>query len=64
MPKMKTNRGAAKRFRLTATGKVKRFRAGKRHFLTKKNSMRKMRLRQATTIDKCNAKQIKSLLAG
>ncbi len=49
MPKMKTHKGAAKRFSLTATGKVKRNKAGKSHILTKKSSKRKRNLRRSTT---------------
>ncbi len=47
MPKMKTHKGAAKRFKVTGTGKVRRFKAFKSHILTKKTSKRKRRLRQA-----------------
>ncbi|MEX2110647.1 MAG: 50S ribosomal protein L35 [Gemmatimonadaceae bacterium] len=50
MPKMKTHKGAKKRFKITGTGKVKRMRAFKSHILTKKTSKRKRRLRQGTTI--------------
>jgi large subunit ribosomal protein L35 len=50
MPKMKTHKGAKKRFKITGTGKVKRFRAFKSHILTKKSSKRKRRLRRGTTI--------------
>ena len=49
MPKMKTHKGAKKRFKITGSGKVKRMRAFKSHILTKKSSKRKRRLRQATT---------------
>ena len=45
MPKMKTNRGAAKRMRKTGTGKIRRMRANKSHILTKKDRKRKRRLR-------------------
>ena len=45
MPKMKTNRGAAKRFRRTGTGKLKRRRANRNHILTKKANKRKRQLR-------------------
>ena len=47
MPKMKTNRGAAKRFKVSANGKVLRSKAYKRHILTKKSSKRKRQLRHA-----------------
>jgi large subunit ribosomal protein L35 len=50
MPKMKTHKGAAKRFRLTATGKVKRYKAFKSHILTKKSPKRKRNLRRSGLI--------------
>ena len=50
MPKMKTHKGAKKRFSLTATGKVRRLRAFKSHILTKKSAKRKRHLRRPTTI--------------
>jgi large subunit ribosomal protein L35 len=50
MPKMKTHKGAKKRFSITGTGKVRRLKAFKSHILTKKDSKRKRRLRQATTV--------------
>ncbi len=63
MPKMKTHKGAAKRFKMTGTGKVKRMKAFKSHILTKKTSKRKRRLRQGTTIStRGEAKNIKRLL--
>jgi large subunit ribosomal protein L35 len=63
MPKMKTHKGAKKRFKLTGTGKVKRMRAYKSHILTKKDPKRKRRLRQSTTIGtNGEAKVIKRLL--
>jgi large subunit ribosomal protein L35 len=49
MPKMKTHKGAKKRFSLTGTGKVKRNKAFKSHILTKKSSKRKRNLRRSTT---------------
>jgi large subunit ribosomal protein L35 len=48
MPKMKSHRGATKRFKVTGSGKVKRMKAFKSHILTKKTSKRKRRLRQGT----------------
>jgi large subunit ribosomal protein L35 len=48
MPKMKSHRGARKRFKVTGSGKIKRFKAFKSHILTKKTSKRKRRLRQGT----------------
>jgi large subunit ribosomal protein L35 len=63
MPKMKSHRGARKRFSVTGSGKVKRFKAFKSHILTKKTSKRKRRLRQAGTIaTNGEAKNLKRLL--
>ncbi len=62
MPKMKTNRAAAKRLKKTGTGKLKRRRANKSHILTKKNSKRKRRLRKATLVDKTDEKRMNRLL--
>lgn len=63
MPKMKTNSGAKKRFRLTGTGKIKRKHAYKSHILTKKSTKRKRNLTYWTTIDKTNEKNVKLLLS-
>jgi large subunit ribosomal protein L35 len=62
MPKMKTNSGAKKRFKLTGTGKIKRKHAYKSHILTKKSTKRKRNLGYWTTIDKANEKNVKLLL--
>ncbi|HOQ17544.1 MAG TPA: 50S ribosomal protein L35 [Defluviitaleaceae bacterium] len=62
MPKLKTHRGAAKRFKLTGTGKIKRAKAYKSHILTKKTAKRKRNLRQPGLVDKSNVKQMKKLL--
>ena len=62
MPKIKTRRGAAKRFKVTGSGKFKRRRQGLRHILTKKNAKRKKRLGQATTVDSANTKAVKRML--
>ena len=62
MPKMKTSRAAAKRFKLTGTGKLKRAKAYKSHILTKKSTKRKRNLRKATTADKTVIKTIKKKL--
>lgn len=62
MPKLKTNKGASKRFRLTKTGKLKGFKAGKRHLLTSKSSNRKRGLRKAIIIEGRVAKITKKLL--
>jgi large subunit ribosomal protein L35 len=50
MPKMKSHRGAKKRFSVTGTGKVRRLKANKSHILTKKDAKRKRRLRRPTTV--------------
>ncbi len=62
MPKMKTHRGAAKRFKMTGTGKLKRNKAYKRHILTKKSPKTKRNLRHAEVMDKTNEKVMKKLL--
>jgi large subunit ribosomal protein L35 len=62
MPKMKSNRGAAKRFRKTAKGKVRCDKPFHSHILTKKTTKRKRRLRKNDIINKCLEKQIKRLL--
>jgi large subunit ribosomal protein L35 len=62
MPKQKTHRGAAKRFRLTKSGKVKRAKAYKSHILNKKSSKRKRNLRQGTYICAAEEKNIRALI--
>jgi large subunit ribosomal protein L35 len=62
MPKMKCNRSAAKRFQITATGRIKRSKAFARHILTKKTRKRKRNLRQATLVAAVDAPRIKRLL--
>ena len=62
MPKMKTSRAAAKRFKVTGTGKLKRNKAYKRHILTKKTTKKKRDLRQATITDVTNVKNMKKIL--
>lgn len=62
MPKMKTKSGAKKRFRVTASGKVKRAHAGKNHILTKKSRKRKNTLRQGDYVDAGQQKTIKTLI--
>jgi large subunit ribosomal protein L35 len=62
MPKMKTHRGAAKRFKLTAGGKLKRAKAFKGHLLAKKSRKRKRRLRQAEVASPSDQKKVKRLL--
>lgn len=62
MPKIKTHRGAAKRFSLTGTGKVRRNKAFASHIMTSKTTKRKRNLRKSTVLDKTNEKRIKSML--
>ena len=63
MPKMKTHKGAKKRFKITGTGEVKRRHAFKSHILTKKTSKRKRRLRRsAMIVVRGEVKRIKRLL--
>ncbi|HHW46373.1 MAG TPA: 50S ribosomal protein L35 [Clostridiales bacterium] len=62
MPKIKTNSGAKKRFRLTKNGKIKRARANKSHILTKKTTKRKRNLRKAAIADATNVAAIKKLI--
>jgi large subunit ribosomal protein L35 len=62
MPKIKTNRGAAKRFKKTGTGKFVRARAFKSHILTKKPTKRTRRLRQSTVADAINVTALKRML--
>ena len=61
MPKIKTHRGAAKRFSLTGTGKVKMSHANKRHIMTGKPAKRTRRLRQTTICDAAN-RNVKRLI--
>lgn len=62
MPKVKTHSASKKRFKLTATGKVKRAKAYKSHILTKKTSKRKRGLRQSTIASDANAAIIKTMI--
>lgn len=62
MPKIKTNRGAAKRFRKTGTGKIRRNKAFTSHILTKKTTKRKRDLRQSTVVAKVDQKNIAQLI--
>lgn len=62
MPKMKTTKAAAKRFKSTGTGKLKRNKAYKSHILTKKSQKRKRNLRKAAITDASNVKAIKKIL--
>jgi large subunit ribosomal protein L35 len=62
MPKMKTHRGAAKRFRKTGSGKIKRRKAYKSHLLAKKTRKRKRGLRKPTLISAADKKRTKRML--
>ena len=62
MPKIKTHRGAAKRFDVTKSGKIKRGKAYKSHILNKKSTKRKRNLRKAVEVDATNAKMMKRIL--
>ncbi len=62
MPKMKTNRGAAKRFKTTGTGKIVRNKAYASHILTKKSTKRKRNLRKSGLVDPSDLKNIKRLI--
>ncbi len=62
MPKLKTHRGAKKRFHLTASGKIKRSKAFKNHILTKKATGRKRKLDMPGLVSKADHKRIKLML--
>lgn len=61
-PKLKTHRGAAKRFKVTGTGKIVRRKAGGNHILTKKNSRRKRALKKDALVAETEKKNIKQLI--
>jgi large subunit ribosomal protein L35 len=62
MPKMRSNRGAAKRFRVTATGKIKRHSSHHSHILTKKSSKRKRKLRQEGQVAATDAPRVHRMI--
>lgn len=62
MPKIKTNRGAAKRFKITASGKIKRNKAYARHILTKKTTEQKRGLRAGSLVSKEDSDRIKKMI--
>ena len=62
MPKIKTNRGAAKRFGKTGTGKIRRNKAFASHILTKKTTKRKRGLRRSAVVNPSDAKNISRLI--
>jgi large subunit ribosomal protein L35 len=62
MPKIKTHKGAAKRFKFTAKGKIRRNRAYAGHLFLSKSAKQKRRLRQSTYVDPSNEKRLKRLI--
>jgi large subunit ribosomal protein L35 len=62
MPKMKSNRGAAKSFKVTGTGKFKRKNAYKRHILTKKSAKRIRQLRHSSIVSDADSKRVARML--
>ena len=62
MPKMKSNSGAKKRFRVTGSGKIKRKKAFKRHILTKKSSKTKRKLTESTLVAEADAPRMRKLI--
>lgn len=62
MPKMKTSRAAAKRFKITGTGKLKRAKAFKSHILTKKSTKTKRNLRKTAYVSTTQEKTMKKIL--
>ena len=62
MPKMKSKKSAAKRFKVRGSGSIKRSSAYMRHILTKKSTKRKRQLRGTTNVDQSNKRQIMSML--
>ena len=62
MPKKKTKKAAAKRFKITGSGKVKRMKAFKSHILTKKTSKRKRHLRKGIVASRADERRLKQLL--
>ena len=62
MPKMKSHRGASKRFKTTATGKLKRKKAYHSHILNKKSTKRKRNLRKSTLVSVADHKNVKQMI--
>ena len=62
MPKLKTKKAAAKRFKVTGTGKFKHSKANKTHMLTKKSPKRKMNLRKMGMVDKTNEAAVRQMM--
>jgi large subunit ribosomal protein L35 len=62
MPKLKTNRAARKRFRVTGTGKIRRNHAFMNHILTKKTTKRKRKLRKAGLVESSDRRRVRRML--
>lgn len=62
MPKLKTNRGAAKRFKITGSGKIKRNNSHRRHILTKKSTKRKREMRHSGLVSDADLKLVRRML--
>jgi large subunit ribosomal protein L35 len=62
MPKTKTHRASAKRFKVTGNGKIKRWKAGHRHILTSKDRKRKNRLQEADTVNEADVAKVRRCL--
>ena len=62
MPKMKTRRGAAKRFKLTGSGRIKRNKANHRHMLVRRSNKAKRKMRQSELVSKADQKLVKAML--
>lgn len=62
MPKMKSNRGAAKRFRVTASGKIKRHSSHHSHILTKKSTKRKRNLRKESQVSQADSPRVHQMI--
>ncbi|MBU1096308.1 MAG: 50S ribosomal protein L35 [Ignavibacteriae bacterium HGW-Ignavibacteriae-2] len=62
MPKMKSNRGASKSFKVTGSGKIKRNKAYKSHILTTKSTKRKRNLRKSTLVSKADLSRVKQMI--
>lgn len=63
MTKLKTKKSVAKRMKFTKSGKIKRYKAGRRHLMTSKNGNKKRKMRRAAIIPKCQEKILTRLLA-
>lgn len=63
MPKLKTKKSIKKRMKFTKNGKIKRFKAGRRHLMTTKNGNKKRKMRRPALIPKCQMKVLTQLLA-